>query len=184
MTKEACRTAGRCRWLRGIGLGNACLHESLAVFLILMASITATLDLLLPLGTCYSAEWEMIKDNGTQVQSMKLCEYEVGIFLTRCLGRTADRARRPVHRQEISNLCRGGRFACVGFLFCPNTGWIDIDPTNNLMPSNRHITVAWGRDYGDVSPIRGVILGSGEHSLKVAVDVIPLHEPRFPLSIG
>jgi transglutaminase-like putative cysteine protease len=63
--------------------------------------------------------------------------------------------------------------------FCPGTGWIDVDPTNNLLPSHRHITVAWGRDYSDVSPIRGVILGSGEHSLKVAVDVIPMHEPRF-----
>jgi transglutaminase-like putative cysteine protease len=49
-----------------------------------------------------------------------------------------------------------------------------------LLPSNRHVTVAWGRDYSDVSPIRGVILGSGEHSLKVAVDVIPIHEPRLP----
>ncbi len=65
--------------------------------------------------------------------------------------------------------------------FCPGTGWIDVDPTNNLLPSNRHITVAWGRDYSDVSPIRGVLLGSGEHSLKVAVDVIPLNEPRLPL---
>jgi transglutaminase-like putative cysteine protease len=64
--------------------------------------------------------------------------------------------------------------------YCPGAGWIDVDPTNNLLPSNRHITVAWGRDYSDVSPIRGVILGSGEHSLKVAVDVIPIHEPRLP----
>ena len=59
-------------------------------------------------------------------------------------------------------------------LFCPGTGWIDLDPTNNVMPSTRHITLAWGRDYSDVSPIRGVILGSGEHSLKVSVDVLPL----------
>jgi transglutaminase-like putative cysteine protease len=65
--------------------------------------------------------------------------------------------------------------------YCPGKGWIDVDPTNNIMPSNRHITVAWGRDYSDVSPIRGVLLGSGEHSLKVAVDVIPIHEPRLPL---
>jgi transglutaminase-like putative cysteine protease len=63
---------------------------------------------------------------------------------------------------------------------CQGLGWIDVDPTNNLLPSNRHITVAWGRDYSDVSPIRGVILGSGEHTLKVAVDVIPVHEPRLP----
>jgi transglutaminase-like putative cysteine protease len=70
--------------------------------------------------------------------------------------------------------------AWVSF-FCPGTGWIDVDPTNNLLPSTRHITVAWGRDYSDVSPIRGVILGSGEHTLKVAVDVIPSNEPQLPL---
>ena len=62
--------------------------------------------------------------------------------------------------------------------YCAGYGWIDVDPTNNLLPSTRHITVAWGRDYSDVSPIRGVILGSGEHTLSVAVDVIPLTEEQ------
>jgi transglutaminase-like putative cysteine protease len=55
---------------------------------------------------------------------------------------------------------------------CPGSGWIDVDPTNNLMPSTGHITLGWGRDYGDVSPIRGVILGGGGHSLQVNVDVV------------
>jgi transglutaminase-like putative cysteine protease len=50
-------------------------------------------------------------------------------------------------------------------------GWIDVDPTNNVMPSNSHVTLAWGRDYGDVSPIRGVILGGAGHSLRVSVEV-------------
>ncbi len=58
--------------------------------------------------------------------------------------------------------------------FCPGIGWIDVDPTNNLFPSMQHITVGWGRDYGDVSPMRGVILGTGRHTLKVAVDVTSL----------
>lgn len=58
-------------------------------------------------------------------------------------------------------------------VYCDGLGWIDIDPTNNLMPNLEHITVAWGRDYSDVSPIRGVMVGSGAHSLKVAVDVTP-----------
>lgn len=58
--------------------------------------------------------------------------------------------------------------------FCPGHGWIDVDPTNNLLPSDRHITVAWGRDYSDISPIRGVVLGSGGHQLEVAVDVTPV----------
>ena len=56
-------------------------------------------------------------------------------------------------------------------VFIPGTGWVDVDPTNNLLPSDRHVTLAWGRDFHDVSPIRGVIVGSGQHELKVAVDV-------------
>lgn len=63
--------------------------------------------------------------------------------------------------------------AWVSF-YCPGTGWVDVDPTNNLLVANRHITVAWGRDYSDVSPVRGIIVGSGEHAMKVAVDVIPM----------
>jgi transglutaminase-like putative cysteine protease len=59
-------------------------------------------------------------------------------------------------------------------VFCPGVGWIDVDPTNNLVAREEHIVLAWGRDYGDVSPIRGVILGGGEHALSVAVDVVPL----------
>ena len=58
--------------------------------------------------------------------------------------------------------------------YCHNIGWIAIDPTNDVMPASRHITVAYGRDYSDVSPIRGVILGAGEHTLKVAVDVVAM----------
>jgi transglutaminase-like putative cysteine protease len=58
--------------------------------------------------------------------------------------------------------------------FVPGVGWVDIDPTNNVLPSNRHIILAWGRDFDDVSPIRGVIVGGGKHHLAVAVDVTPL----------
>jgi transglutaminase-like putative cysteine protease len=50
-------------------------------------------------------------------------------------------------------------------------GWLEVDPTNNVKPSNGHITIGWGRDYGDVPPVRGVVLGGGEHTIKVAVDV-------------
>jgi transglutaminase-like putative cysteine protease len=57
--------------------------------------------------------------------------------------------------------------------FCPGAGWIDVDPTNDLLPSDKHIVLAWGRDYGDISPIKGVILGGGHHSVKVSVDVVP-----------
>jgi transglutaminase-like putative cysteine protease len=57
-------------------------------------------------------------------------------------------------------------------VYCPGPGWIDVDPTNNVLPSTAHVTLAWGRDYSDVSPIRGVMLGGGSHSLQVSVDVI------------
>jgi transglutaminase-like putative cysteine protease len=62
-------------------------------------------------------------------------------------------------------------------VYCPGIGWIPVDPTNNLVPSDTHITVAWGRDYNDVSPIRGVILGGGAHALQVHVDVVRLDGP-------
>jgi len=53
-------------------------------------------------------------------------------------------------------------------------GWIDFDPTNNVIPGVEHVTVAWGRDYGDVSPTTGFIVGGGEHEVKVSVDVNPV----------
>ena len=61
-------------------------------------------------------------------------------------------------------------------LFVPGAGWIDIDPTNNVLPSAEHITVAWGRDFFDVTPLRGVINGGGAQTLKVKVTVEPLQD--------
>ena len=72
--------------------------------------------------------------------------------------------------------------AWVAF-FCPGLGWIDVDPTNNLLPSMQHITVGWGRDYGEVSPIRGVLVGGGEHTLTVAVDVVALGDVEVHESV-
>jgi transglutaminase-like putative cysteine protease len=59
--------------------------------------------------------------------------------------------------------------------YCPGMGWLDVDPTNNVVPSYNHVMLGWGRDYGDVSPLRGVILGGRDHTLKVAVDVEPIN---------
>jgi transglutaminase-like putative cysteine protease len=59
-------------------------------------------------------------------------------------------------------------------VYCPDLGWVEVDPTNNVFPGSAHIRVAFGRDYSDVSPIKGVVLGGGEHTLQVAVDVVPL----------
>lgn len=64
-------------------------------------------------------------------------------------------------------------------VFCPDGhegesgSWVDFDPTNNLLPNTEHITLAWGRDFGDVSPLRGVILGGDAHTPEVAVTVAP-----------
>jgi transglutaminase-like putative cysteine protease len=55
--------------------------------------------------------------------------------------------------------------------FVPGSGWFDFDPTNDQSPDDHYITLAWGRDYGDVTPLKGVLLGGGEHELTVAVDV-------------
>jgi transglutaminase-like putative cysteine protease len=58
-------------------------------------------------------------------------------------------------------------------IWCPVLGWVDLDPTNDVMPDGGHVTVAIGRDYGDVMPLRGVIRGGAEHALEVSVDVAP-----------
>jgi transglutaminase-like putative cysteine protease len=58
----------------------------------------------------------------------------------------------------------------------PSCGWRDHDPTNNQVPAGRHITTAWGRDYSDVTPIKGVIYSGGRHFAQVAVDVVSLEE--------
>ena len=58
-------------------------------------------------------------------------------------------------------------------VYCPEYGWVDTDPTNNLFPSLEHVTLGWGRDYDDVIPLRGVLLGGGEHELEIKVTVAP-----------
>lgn len=59
-------------------------------------------------------------------------------------------------------------------VFAGDAGWVDFDPTNNQIPAEQHVTVAWGRDFADVSPLRGVALGGGKHKMKVSVDVARL----------
>ena len=58
-------------------------------------------------------------------------------------------------------------------VYCPPIGWIDLDPTNDCSVGADHVTIAWGRDFGDVSPLRGVIVGGGRHRLSVRVSVQP-----------
>jgi transglutaminase-like putative cysteine protease len=66
-------------------------------------------------------------------------------------------------------------------IWCGGDQWIGLDPTNDSVQTDRYVIAAWGRDFTDVSPIRGVILGGGEHELTVAVDVLP--EPETDPSV-
>jgi len=59
-------------------------------------------------------------------------------------------------------------------VFFPELGWIDFDPTNGLLPTDGHIAVGWARDYSDISPVRGVVVGGSRHWLNVSVDVEPV----------
>ncbi|OYV20919.1 MAG: hypothetical protein CG438_496 [Methylococcaceae bacterium NSP1-1] len=59
-------------------------------------------------------------------------------------------------------------------VYIPGTGWLDFDPTNNTVPLDQHITLAWGRDYADVTPLKGIAFGGGQHTLSVSVDVLRL----------
>jgi transglutaminase-like putative cysteine protease len=56
-------------------------------------------------------------------------------------------------------------------VYCPDLGWVDFDPTNNLLAADQHIVLAWGRDYSDVTPLKGTILSGVEHELQVSVEV-------------
>ena len=63
--------------------------------------------------------------------------------------------------------------AWVGAWLGADRGWLGLDPTNNLVVGDGHVTLGWGRDFSDVSPLFGVILGGGHHTLRVAVDLTP-----------
>ena len=57
--------------------------------------------------------------------------------------------------------------------FCPVNGWVDFDPTNDRLAADRHVTLAWGRDYDDVSPVKGVTVGGGAQRMSVRVELVP-----------
>lgn len=56
-------------------------------------------------------------------------------------------------------------------VFVSGMGWLEFDPTNDQLPGDRYVTTAWGRDFADVTPLKGVIFGGGDHTLDVGVDM-------------
>jgi len=64
--------------------------------------------------------------------------------------------------------------AWVGCWLGPDHGWIDLDPTNDLVVGDEHVVLGWGRDFADVSPLHGLLLGGGKHTLSVGVDLEPV----------
>ncbi|TCZ63189.1 transglutaminase family protein [Roseicella aquatilis] len=66
--------------------------------------------------------------------------------------------------------------AWVGAWLGPEHGWVELDPTNGVVVQDEHVVLGWGRDYGDISPVRGVVLGGGTHGLSIGVDLEPLEE--------
>jgi transglutaminase-like putative cysteine protease len=69
-------------------------------------------------------------------------------------------------------------------VWSPPYGWIEFDPTNGCFAGTDHVAVAWGRDFGDVSPLRGVILGGAEHQLSVTVLVEPVDDAGSPAEMA
>ncbi|WP_319528912.1 transglutaminase family protein [uncultured Cohaesibacter sp.] len=61
-------------------------------------------------------------------------------------------------------------------VWCPEAGWVDFDPTNNKIIADEHVTLTIGRDFDDVSPISGIVLGGGNHFVDVSVDVMPIDD--------
>ncbi len=101
----------------------------------------------------------------------------LGIACLRSLGLPARyvsgylRTRPPAGGEQLTGADASHAWFSI---FCPGNGWIDFDPTNNLQPAEEHVTVAYGRDFGDVSPVAGILTGGGKHVVKVAVEVKPL----------
>ena len=126
---------------------------------------TAT-DLSTPLGTVLKQRRGVCQDFAhVQVAAMRA----MGLAARYVSGYL--RTRPPPGRERLRGADASHAWVAV---WCGDlAGWVHLDPTNDLVARNEHVVSAWGRDYSDVSPVRGVILGGGSHNLSVAVDLVP-----------
>jgi transglutaminase-like putative cysteine protease len=105
----------------------------------------------------------------------------VGIAMMRSLGLAARYVSGYVQTQPPPGQERlvGADASHAWFsVWAPPYGWVDLDPTNNVIAGQGHITIAWGRDYWDVAPISGIVTGGGEHLIEVGVDVMPAKKAK------
>jgi transglutaminase-like putative cysteine protease len=95
-------------------------------------------------------------------------------FMIACL-RSLGLAARYVSGYLTSAAIRIGGQASHAWVsvFFPGLGWLDLDPTNDQLANGTHVTLAWGRDYSDVAPVKGVAMGGGHQSINVSVGVVP-----------
>ena len=77
----------------------------------------------------------------------------------------------PESRTTAPGLVGGGASHAWVAVYSPPFGWIELDPTNDTHVGTDHVAIAWGRDFGDVSPLRGIIFGGGTHDVTVRVAV-------------
>ena len=105
----------------------------------------------------------------------------VGIAALRALGLAARYVSGYILSNPIGGSALVGAEASHAWIsvYCPEFGWVDFDPTNNLLTSDQHITLGWGRDYADVAPTRGSILGGGDQRLAVQVEVRPVDNGEY-----
>ncbi|MFO1093523.1 MAG: transglutaminase family protein [Planctomycetaceae bacterium] len=87
----------------------------------------------------------------------------------------------PAGRPRLVGADQSHAWAAV---YCgPQLGWVEVDPTNDCLCGTDHIPIAWGRDYNDVAPLRGVFLGGGDHQLRVSVDVSPVEDAESQVTV-
>jgi transglutaminase-like putative cysteine protease len=145
--------------------------------------LACVLDLNTRIHTDFQYDKEATDTRTTVARSLELragvCQdfAHVGIAAVRAMGRPARYVsgylltHPPPGRERLIGADASHAWFSV---WIPPFGWVDFDPTNDMLPSSSHITVAWGRDYTDVAPIHGIITGGSEHEVEVAVDVVPL----------
>ena len=96
---------------------------------------------------------------------------------TQVQTQTQTQAQTPPETVPAPALVGGDASHAWVAVYAPPLGWIELDPTNNVWVGADHVAVAWGGDFGDVSPLRGIILGGGSPELSVDVAVQPVPDP-------